>query len=77
MHKKITINNTELFLVRHKEDIYTCTIENTRRDEYHVYTEKGKGISIAKLNTISIVELMATGSLEDGELVIVPIDLNS
>lgn len=54
---------SNLFEVVIDENEYLCTIENTDRDEYHVYSEKGEGFSVLKLDTVDIVELMVTGSI--------------
>lgn len=69
MGKKINVKGIELFTVVTESDngIWNnniCTIENTGKDEYQVYNDRGEGFSIYQLDTIDIVELLATNSID-------------
>ena len=70
--KKVIVNGTDLYNVSVNNVDYECTIERTERDEYMAYNESGKGVSIVKLTTVDIIELLATGSIHDKDMIIYP-----
>jgi hypothetical protein len=72
-HKKVIINNHDLYSVSIRDKEYICTIENVGMNEYFVYEDSGEGVSIAFLDTIAIVELLATGSITSNNMIIRPI----
>lgn len=62
--KRVDINGCDLFkLTTELGFSQICTIENVGKDEYGVYDNKGEGFCIANLNTVNLVELMATNEL--------------
>lgn len=63
--KKIKLDKmAEYFEVIINENKHLCTIKNTGKDEYYAYNERGAGVSVLKLDTIDIIELMTTGSID-------------
>ncbi|KON87385.1 hypothetical protein AF332_11480 [Sporosarcina globispora] len=72
MHKKVKLHGCELYEITLGEKKYICTIENVDMNEYYAYHERGEGTSVAMLNTVDIVELMTTGSIDRKHMTVKP-----
>ena len=71
MSKEIKINGEKYLydvivtsVTKGTKSNYTCTIEHVRNDEYYAYCDEGEGACVAELDTVDIVELITTGSVE-------------
>lgn len=60
MHKKVEYKGCSLYNFNGE----TCSIENIGRDKYGVYNDRGEGFLVNSLDTVDIVELMTTGSID-------------
>ena len=76
MGKEIRYNGGNLFNVvfddiNAEEEI--CTIDNIGKDRYGLYNHNGDGFLVGMLDTIDIVELLVTGSIERSDIAVKPL----
>lgn len=64
--KKVSAMGTALFTVKKSGQLYNeCTIETVDGEVYTIFTEKREAMNIGEIGASQIIELLATGSINN------------